>query len=124
MALQDTQRFGAVYEFGIDDATAPSIPGFKVRKMENKFSAEVEEKVQNGEGAVESVVTTKPDRRMITTTLTGPIHDIDAYLNATSSFEFRGRFFIISGVSEPREKGKTVEGTVEAYSHYNVTSAS
>jgi hypothetical protein len=121
MALVSNNQFGQIYEFGISDADAPTIPGMKVRKLELTYQPEVNEKADDGEGHAESVTTSKPDKRMIQATATGYISDINTYRSQIASFAFNGRFFIVGQVGEPREKGKYVEGSVQATSYAGIT---
>lgn len=122
MALVKNNQFGQVYEFGLQDADAPVVAGMKVRRIEIQYAAEVTEKANDGEGHVESVTTSKPDKRMASARCVGYIHDIGAYRTASATFTFAGRFYIIESVTEPRQAGKYVEGEVSAYSHAGVTS--
>jgi len=121
--LIKNNQFGQTYEFGLNDADAPVIPGLKVRTLDLTYEPEVNETAQDGEGAVESVTTTKPDKRSIKATATGYISNLSQYRTQTASFTFDGRFFIIGPVKEPRQKGKYVEGSVEAVSYFGVTGA-
>ena len=120
--LVKNNQFGQTYEFGLNDTDAPTIPGMKVRMLDLTYEPEVNETAQDGEGAVESVTTSKPEKRSIKATATGYISDLTAYRTQTASFTFNGRFYIIGPVKEPRQKGKYVEGSVEAISYAGVTS--
>jgi hypothetical protein len=94
----------------------------KVRRLELKYTPEVVAKSQNGEGMTDSVTITKPDRFVMTATASGVINDLATYQNSAASFTFRGRFFLITSKTEPRQKGEYVEASVEAESNYLVTS--
>lgn len=118
--LTQTTQYGTAYEFGFDDSQAPSIAGFVARSADLRHEPEVFSTATDGEGHVDSVVVTKSTNRKITGTFTGYItsgYDADAI---ATSFSFRGRFFIVNTVGEPRRKGEFVEATLEATSFAGV----
>ncbi len=117
MALVQSNQFGAVYEFGISDAKAPVIGGMKVRRAEITYQPGVTEKAMEGEGHVESVTTSKPEKRDWVGKFSGYIFDLNAFQVATANFSWRGRFWIIDSSTEPRQSGKYVECDVNATSY-------
>lgn len=123
MALIKNNQYGGVYEFGVAAADAPTINGYVVRQIEFTGQAEVNETATDGEGHIDSRTISKPDQFEKNMTLTGYISSLEDFdaLGGTT-FNFRGRFFIILTTGEPRQKGKYVEATLTAVSNAGVTS--
>ncbi len=116
-------KHGNTYEFGIQDSDAPSIAGFAARSADVEYQPEVLETAQDGEGHTDAVAVSKPEKAMATVTVSGYINDINAYRGVVGgTFSFLSRFWIIGSVTEPRQKGKFVEGSVKATSWAGVTS--
>jgi hypothetical protein len=121
MALVSSNQYGATYEFGINDTSAPVITGIKVRSAELKFQPEVNETATDGEGHADSRTVTKPDRREINGTFTGYCDPDWDPSTVPASFSFLNRFYVVGNIGKPRQKGKYTEVSVEAVSNYLIT---
>lgn len=122
MAYIRVNQFGAAYLFGLDDASAPVIGGFKAISADVKYESEVNVKSTEGEGHTDSVTISKPEFKKGTITVRGYITDLGAF-NSTpgTGFDFDDRFWIIGSTGLPRENGQLVEASVDAESFALVT---
>jgi hypothetical protein len=122
MALVSSNQHGAQYEWGFEAADAPAITGFVARAADLRYEPEVRSEATDGEGHVDSVTTSKPAKRKITATFSGYITDAFDPTTLSEGFNFEGRFYLISQISEPRQKGQYVEVSIEATSNAGVES--
>lgn len=122
MALVSVSQHGATYEWGFQASDAPTITGFVARGGEFKFEPEVISEATDGEGHVDSVTVSLPAKRTITTTLTGYVTESWDATTLAQGFNFENRYFIITGITEPRRKGDYWEVSIEARSRAGVTS--
>jgi hypothetical protein len=126
MALTETQIFGTAggknYVFGFQASDAPSITAFTARKASSDVAPEVYATATDGEGHVEAIAVSLPAKRMISLSLEGYITASFSAISVANSFTFLGRFFIIKKIGVPINKGEFVSVTLEAESHWQVTS--
>ncbi len=126
MALSEAQIFGTAagknYVFGFQASDAPTIANFTARKASSDVAPEVYATAVDGEGHVEAIAVSLPAKRMISLSLEGYITSSFSALSVASSFSFLGRFFILKKVGVPINKGEFVSVTIEAESHWQVTS--
>lgn len=122
MPNDQTELHGQSYVFGFAASDAPSISNFTARRAQTDVEPEVFDTATNGEGHVEAVAVSLPANRMINLTLSGYINSSFNKLTVGNTFTFLTRFFIIKKISDPREKGKFIEISIDAVSYANVTS--
>ena len=120
MALVSTNQHGALYVFGFQAADAPVIAGFVARSAEITYEPEVRALAQDGEGHVDAVALSKPNKRKWTGRFTGYILDTFDPTALAEFFSWEARKWFIGPISEPRTKGEFVEVTIEAESFANV----
>jgi hypothetical protein len=124
MSLVQNNQFGEIYEFGFKAADAPEFSGFVARKAELRYEPKVWAESEDGEGHVDGITTSKPDKRTINGTFTGYITSVFDPSTMAAGFTFKTRYFIIRSVSEPRNKGEYVEVSIEAVSEPNISAPS
>lgn len=120
MALVSTNQHGALYVFGLDDSTAPTISGFKVKSAEITYEPEVMATTVDGEGHVDAVAISKPGKRKWTGRFTG--HILTSFNPSTLAefFQWEGRKWFIKPITVPKNAGQFAEVTIEAESYANV----
>jgi len=126
MALTETQIFGTAagknYVFGFQASDAPTITNYTARKASSDVAPEVYATATDGEGHIEAIAVSLPAKRMITLSLEGYVTSAFSSLSVANTFTFLGRFFIIKKVGVPINKGEFVSVTIDAESHWQVTS--
>lgn len=116
---------GQQFVFGLRaaDTAGFSVTGFFPRGISsNDIEPEVFAKATNGEGSVEAIAITAQGKKKLTVAVMGYIDSSFSRLSVTNSFTLFGRFFLITKISDPRQKGDFIEVTIDAESHINVTS--
>jgi hypothetical protein len=109
------KAFGAVaYKFGFLDTDAPVITNFVARAADLSYEDEVFATATDGEGAVDCIVASKPEKRKIVASFTGYINDGFDVAVVEESFTFMEVLFIVKSIGVPRKKGEFVEVTIEA----------
>jgi len=122
MALDNVNRYGESFEFGVQSADAPVVSGMAVRSIDLMREARVFSEAKDGLGHTNTVVTSKPNYRSVTATIRGYIDNIANYRTANKSFTFRGQKYIIRRIAEPRVSGEYVLGEMEGVYHPGVSS--
>ena len=120
MPFDSVIQYGETYEFGVKSSDAPTIAGLNVTKISVQSMPEVVAKSQNGEGKTDSKVVDDPAKFDIKVKVTGRITDLEAFQDSAADFTWRGRYFVIEGKDEPRDKGAYVEASMDAESNYLV----
>lgn len=120
MALQSSNQHGASYKWGFEATDAPVITGFVARSAEIRYEPEVMSTATDGEGHVDSVTLSKPDKRKWTGTFTGYITDQWDPAQLAEHFQWENRKWFVGPISEPIKKGEYVEVSLEAHSFANV----
>jgi hypothetical protein len=103
------------FEFGIDDADAPTMAGYKFHTADLAYEGEVFAQAQDGEGHTVAVVASNPNKRNINGTFTGYIvGGADPAGANTATVEFMGFTFIVKSVKVGKKKGDFWEASVDA----------
>lgn len=112
-----------IFGFTATEQASISITGFAPRGVSTSdLEPEIFVTATNGEGHVEAIALSKPANKKITVTLTGYIDSSFNRNNVGNSFSLFSRFFLVTKVSDPRQKGEFVEVSIDAVSHPLVTS--
>lgn len=112
------------FVYGFAAADAPTITAFSARTVSSSDAEpEVFTTAVNGEGHVEAIAISKPANRKVSISVTGYITSAFNKLTLINTFDFLGRKFYITKISDPRPKGEFVEVTIDATSYALVTTA-
>lgn len=116
MPAVSVNQYGQSWVFGFYDSDAPAIASFKAKNAEITYEPETHVTALDGEGAVDSLVTSKPGKRKWSCRFSGNILvDFDASTLA-ESFVWLDRRWFIKPIVVPRNAGAMAEVTLEAES--------